>query len=264
MKLSTIFQHLPRRLAVVGTLAAVAAGLVVPATALAAPAKTCDLSCVIGVGDTQITNRLNALNTLSGKVTTHQNAGRLTSAQAASLQNDITTNESGLMALKAKLDAAPDVTTARQDVRSIYTDFRIYVVVLPRDYRIMWLDILSNVDAKLRSLQPKIEAAIDKAPASEQAQLNQLYSDYKAQLAEAEAQIDAAQGQIATLTVANFNNARTVFETAKLDMTTDLKTAHRDIHQAASDLHQMVTILRANSSGGSSTSPTPTATVTGG
>lgn len=252
MKLANIFQRTPRRLAAFGMLAALAGAVALPATTLAAANNAASNSscttvqCVIAFGDTAITNRLSSLNTLNTKITNQLNAKRITNTQANGLQHDVTNNRNGLSQLKTKLDAETQISAARQDVRSIYTHFRIYLVVLPRDYNILWLDALQNVDSKLRALQPKIEWAIDHAPSSEQAQLKSLYSDFKAQLQEAESQIDAAQGQVATLTPANFDNDRPVYTTAWTDFRNDIKTAHADIRSAASDLHQIARVLKNN------------------
>lgn len=252
MKLANILQRTPRRLAAFGMLAALAGAVALPATTLAAPNNSASNSscttvqCVIAFGDTAITNRLNSLNTLNTKVTNQLNAKRITDSQASGLRNDATNNQNGLNQLKGKLDAETQISAARQDVRSIYTRFRIYLVVLPRDYNILWLDALQNVDGKLRALQPKIEQAIDHAPSSEQGQLKTLYNDFKAQLQEAESQIDAAQGQVATLTPANFDNDRPVYTTAWTDFRNDIKTAHADVRSAASDLHQITRMLKNN------------------
>ena len=262
MRLPSLLRKLPVRIGLLAVLAGSALAVVVPtATALAAPDGCAnDLKCVIAFGDARIAERLSALTILGNKVTNQLNAGHITTTQADYLQGDATTNKNGLTSLKTTLDGETDVTAARNDVKNIYLQFRIYGVVLPRDYRVLWTDLLTTADQKLRALQPKIESAIAGAPASEQAQLNTLYSDYKAQLQEAESQIDAAQGQVGTLTVSNFNNDHTVFQTALNDMKTDIQTANRDIHQAANDLNQIVHILKSNSGGTSTATPAPTAT----
>lgn len=260
MKLSTLLQSAPRRVAALGMLAALVAAVALPATALAAPGtstttRCSDVQCVISFGDTAISNRLTVLNTLNSKATSEHNAGHLSDALFGSISGDVSSDTQGLTQLKAKLDAETDITAARQDVRNVYYQFRVYAVVLPRDYRQIWYGVMSFVDRKLRGIQPKIEDAISHAPSSEQAQLNQLYSDYKAQLQEAESQLDAAQGQFATLTVNNFNTALSVYATALSDTKTDEQTAHRDLQQAASDLHQMVGVLK----GGTGAQPAATA-----
>lgn len=265
-------RRLPKRFLALGALSVLAAAIAVP-TAFAAPAQsnaTCTatdptalLACIKQFGGARITERLNALDKFNTKVGGQPSKGHISSDLATRLQNDVSTNESGLKALQAKLDAETDVKAAREDVHNIYWRFRIFAVVLPRDTNTLWFALLTNADQRMRGVQDKTQDAISKAPASEQAQLNQLFSDYKAQLQEAEAQIDAGQGQLDVLTVNNFNNDRTTYESAINAIKNDARTAHRDIKQAASDLHQIVKILKANKSGSSSTTPaTATATTT--
>jgi hypothetical protein len=260
MRIFEPFRRMPRRVGLIGAGAVLALSMALPSTALAAAAttSTCDLACVQTFGNLQIANRLTSLQALSGRVTNELNASRITSAQATTLQNDVATNTNGLNALKTKLDGETVESAARQDVKNIYEQFRIYAVVLPRDYRLLHIDLALYVDGQLRALQPKIEGWIDNAPSSEKAQLNTLYSDYKQQLQETEAQIDAAQGQLNVLTPQNFNNDNAGYKSAFQQYVNDDKTAHADLHKAASDLHQMAQILKANKSGGTATA-TPTA-----
>jgi len=238
--------------------ALLALGLLLPATALAAPdaALTCDLACVQAFGNQQIANRITDLGTLSSKATAALTAGHITSSQNSFLQTDVTNNTNGLNQLKSNLDSAPDEATARNDVKLIYVQFRIYAVVLPRDYRLLHIDVELWVDSKFRALQPTIEQMIEQAPANEKPELNALYSDYKAQLGEAEAQMDAAQGQYGVLTPRNFDNDPTAYKNAYDAYVSDEQTAHNDLHKAGADLHQMVQIVKSNSS----SSATPTAT----
>jgi hypothetical protein len=235
---------------------------VLPTTAFAAPSlpATCNLQCVQNFGNLQIANRLTALTALAGKSTNYFNAGYINSSQNSFIQTDVTNNTNGLNQLKSQLDATTVAPTARADVKLIYTQFRIYAVVLPRDYRLLHIDVETTVDAKLRGLQPEIEQWIQHAPPSEQQQLNALYSDYKSQLQEAEAQIDAAQGQYAVLTPQNFDNDPSTYKTAFQEYVADAQAAHNDLHNAGKDLHQIARIIKSSSSSGGSATPVPTAT----
>jgi len=223
----------------------------VPATASATP---CDLTCVKAFGDKRIAERLDSLSKATAKINDLVSKGHLTNAQAGPLLDQITTNVNGLTALQTKLDGETTLAAAREDVKNIYLNFRIYAVFLPRTRHVVWLDIMTNVDAKLRSIQPKIETAIDK-DTSHKDQLNALYADYKTQLGEAEAQIDAAQGQLPVLTPNTFNTDRTAYNNAWKTFTGDCKSAHDALKKAKNDLHQIVMILKADRG-------TPTATKT--
>lgn len=250
-----VFFHMPARLATLGMLAALVAGVAaLPATALAAP-RVCDLHCVISYGDARIIERQAALTKLDTAITDRAQATHITSDQANSLHADVTTNSNGLGALKTKLDAETVVSAARQDVKAIYEQFRIYAVVLPRDYRTLELDIEINVAHKLKDLESKLQNAVDGAPSGIKDQLTTLYNDYVTQVSNAEAQIDAAQGELPQLTPANFNTNSTGYKTALTNLRNDVHTASKDLHQASKDLHAMSKLLKG--SGGATATATP-------
>jgi hypothetical protein len=238
-----------RRLGALGLGAMLAVSAFAPGSgaALAAPQASCTtVQCVITYGDNAIAVRQTALTTLGNKVTAQLNAGHITSAQAGVISNDVSTNSSGLAALKAKLDAETSILTAREDVKNIYLQFRIFAVVLPRDYHEIWLDLLINIDARLRAMQPKIDGIIDKLTAlkdpdndGDLAAINSAYADMKAQLMSVEGQIDGAQGLLPTLTPANYNADLALYKTNFTDFHNDIKTAHGDIVTAVKDLHRI-------------------------
>lgn len=247
--------HVSARRAALGVLAVLSlGGVALPATALAAP-RICDLHCVITYGDARITERQEALTKLSNAISDRAEDKHITNDQANSLRADVNTNQSGLAALKTKLDAETTVSAARQDVKDVYEQFRIYAVVLPRDYRTLELDIEINVAQKLKSLEPKLQSAIDGAPSSMKDQLTTLYNDYVTQVSNAEGQIDAAQGELPQLTPANFNTNQTGYKTALTNLRSDVRTASKDLHQAAKDLHMMSELLTG--SGGATATTTP-------
>lgn len=249
MKLLAIVRHTPRRFVTATILSILAFGILVPSTAFAATTSThtcapTDTQCFITAGDQFIALRQTALTTLSGKVTARENQHLITSDQANVLQSDISTNQSGLASLKSRLDAETNPQGARIDVVNIFFQFRIFAVVLPRDYRRLYLDIAINIDIKLRSLGPLVQQAITNAPPNEQAQLNTLFNDYRTQLSTAESQFDLAQADLPALTPANFNYNRSAYVTTLSNLDTAEHTIHTALKQAGSDLHQIAQILK--------------------
>lgn len=249
MKLLATVRHIPGRFVAVGILITLTLGMLVPSTAFAAttsshPCSSTDTQCFIAVGNQFIALRQTALTALSGKVTARQYDHLITSDQANVLQSDISTNQSGLASLKSKLDAETNSHAARQDVVNVFYQFRIFAVVLPRDYRRLYLDIAVNIDIKLRSLGPSVQQAIKNAPAGEQAQLNTLFNDYKTELSTAEAQFDLAQAYFPALTPANFNYNRSAYQTTLSNLDTAEHTIHIALKQAGNDLHQIAHILK--------------------
>jgi hypothetical protein len=265
MRFMRLPRSTPRYLLVFGMLgmaATITLGGISASTALAsssaAPATTCartDVKCVIAFGDLRIDERTAALTKLSDRANAQVAAGHITTGQASAIQADVTSNQSGLAALKSKLDTETDAAAARQDVRNIYTQFRIFAVVLPRDYHEIELDIMANVQAKMVGLESKLQQAIASAPASEQAQLNSLSSDYAARLTAASTQITSASGLVSYFTPDTFNNNQATYHANWLTFRSDILAGRAGLRQAASDLHQMAKILKANA-------PTATATPT--
>ncbi|MDQ2714099.1 MAG: hypothetical protein M3Z08_04255 [Chloroflexota bacterium] len=243
-----LFIHLRRlgAMGIVGMLAVLALGGFLPAAAFAAPAKcsATDVHCVITAGDQLIATRQSALDTLRDKVAAELKAEHINSDQANALQADIATNQHDLASLKARLDADTSVTAARQDVKNIFFEFRIFAVVLPRDYQQLHFDIERKLDEKMQGAKAKIQQAIADAHGDKKARLTALYNDYVAHLKTAESQFDTIQTNLPTLTPANFNTTRTTYETHLHAVCSAEKTAHEAMHQAAQDLNQIAHFLK--------------------
>lgn len=249
MKFLATLRRMPKRFAVTGILCIFALGALIPATAFAASPNhakcaATDTSCWITLGDQLISQRQTSLTALGNKITDRLNDKLINSDQSNVLQADVNTNASGLSTLQTKLNAETNATSARQDVVNIFLQFRIYAVVLPRDYRRLYLDVAVNVDGKLRGLSGQLKQAIAGAPASEQGQLNTLYNDYLAQLSSAESQFDLAQSDFPALTPSNFNYNRSAYDSSLKSLTTAEQTIHNALKQAGQDAHQIAKILK--------------------
>lgn len=262
MRLTTLFRSASRHLLALGMAASIALGGISTlgvSTTLAASSPTVatctatDVTCVITFGNLRIDERIAALTKLNDRANFQVAAGHITTAQASAIQADVTSNQNGLATLKSKLDAETTASAARQDVRTIYTQFRIFAVVLPRDYHEMLLDIMANVQAKMAGIEPKLQQAISSAPANEQQELNTLYSDFTAKVSAADSQITNANSLVSYFTPGNFNNNLSTYRTNWLSFRSDILAGRSDLRQAATDLHQMAQILKS-----SGTTATPT------
>ncbi|HEX7736501.1 MAG TPA: hypothetical protein VF458_16750, partial [Ktedonobacteraceae bacterium] len=231
-----------RWIALAGTLALLALSALLPATAFAASAEkqpNCaanNVKCVTSYGDTLIAIRQQLLHTLNDKVTASLKKNEITSAQASVLQADVATNLNYLKQYKQKLDAEKSVPSARQDLNDLWTKLRIYAVVLPRDYRILELDYEINAEVVMQNISPVIQAGLTYAPTDKQSQLNTLYSDYTKQIADAQPQVQSAQGALPALTVDNFNQHQDTFQANKNTADKALQTASTALFKAADDL----------------------------
>jgi septal ring factor EnvC (AmiA/AmiB activator) len=230
-----------------GTMAIVLSALL-PATAFAVTTQSStkcgtNVQCIITAGNQLITNRQNALKTLQAKITSAANAQKITSAQASTLQTDVTTNQNGLNSLKTRLDAETSAQAARTDVSNIYKQFRIYAVVLPRDYRTIEYDIELNVQTKMHAAIPAIQKALTAAPSGQQSRLNALFSDYQQQVTAAGTELGPLPNDFTAMTPSNFNQNRSSYQATRLAVAKAERTARLDLHKAAKDLQQMVKII---------------------
>ncbi len=203
-----------------------------------------DVNCIITIGDQEIAARITALNTLNGKVVALQKANQINADQANAIESDITTNENGLTALKKQLDVETNAKAARADVQAIVYSFRIFLVVLPRDYHQLHLAVEIVVSNKLAQHLPDIQQAVKQAPAGKQHTLNPLLNDYQAQLTQAQAQISTAKLLLPDLTVDNFNHNFATYKSDLKQLETAEQDAHSDLHNAAKDLHTIAQDLK--------------------
>jgi hypothetical protein len=243
-------QQLCRRCSLVGILLLSAFGALLPSFAFAAPAgqqPKCpanDVKCVITYTNGQITDRQNTLKQFSDLVASSLSKSEITPTQASTLQTDAATNQGYLVTLKAKVDAETVQANARQDLNYLWTNVRILSVVLPRDYRTLELDYEINAETTMQTISPVIKDALPLVSATEQKQMNALYSDYASQLANAQPEIQTAGTAMPALTVNNFNNAySSLWQPGKTAIDQALPLASTDLHTAASDLEQMANLV---------------------
>lgn len=140
-----------------------------------------ELQNIISRADTLIVNRLDSLNTLLNRV---QNDTRLTADEKSSLTTEIQQDVSGLTALKAKIDADTDVTTARADTKTIITSYYIYAVFEPKVRLLVTLNNLQTTTGYIQALVPQLQNLINtlKAQGKDTSQLQPLLDDISSQL----------------------------------------------------------------------------------
>ena len=248
LKLLTTMRRFPQRFALLTGLALISLFVTAPAAMAAPLAQKCaptDVKCVIAFGDHAIADRQTALDKLADSVTTMQQKHHISDAQADALHTDIKSNRDGLTAIKTKLDAETDAQAARQDVKNVYEQLRIFAVVIPRDTRHLHLDIEVTLADKLRDLEQHLQQVVNNDKDDKKAKLTDLFNDYTAAVADAEGQVDIAQAIFPMLTVANFNANHAAFTTDLHNLSNAEQRIHTDLHKAASDLHQISQLLKS-------------------
>ncbi|HEU5228653.1 MAG TPA: hypothetical protein VFU49_12635 [Ktedonobacteraceae bacterium] len=249
LKLLTIVRRFPQRFALLTGLALISLFVTAPA-AMAAPSQVqkcanTDVKCVITFGDHVIVERQTALDKLADSVTTMQQKQHISDAQADALHTDIKSNRDGLTDIKTKLDAETSAQAARQDIKNVYEQLRIFAVVLPRDARHLHMDIEVTLADKLRDLEQHLQQVVNNDQDDKKAKMTDLFNDYKAAVADAEGQVDIAQAIFPMLTVANFNANHAAFTTDLHNLSNAEQRIHTDLHKAAADLHQISQLLKS-------------------
>ena len=155
-------------LAAAGCAAALAFGPVTPVSAettgaaasitipVAAVDSTQTLAALQQKGTTAIDTRLGDLRVAQDRVAA---AAELTDADRAAIQATLEHDISGLTALRAKILADTDAKTAAADVQTIYTDYRVYAVVIPQSL------IAAGADRLTSSAVPHLQSAHDRLAA---------------------------------------------------------------------------------------------------
>lgn len=198
------------------------------------------LQQIINRGNSEINRRLTTLNGLSSKIAS---ATKLTSSD----QNDLTTvvnNEiSGLTNLKTTLDSETQVTNAITDAQSIFSDYRVFALVVPQTDLIKTADDQQVTETKLSTLSSKIQADITsdqtagKNVTNLQTQLNALVAKIQA----AQTISNSIETSVITLTPSDYNTNHSVLSGDR----NQLKTAQSDIVVAITEAKSLVSSLKS-------------------
>jgi hypothetical protein len=217
---------------------ALAASFALSTAAHAAPTR--DGSAVKAAAHAAIARRLTALSDVRQRVsaTTH-----LADANRTELLREIDADSSGLTALDQKIQADTDGATLRDDVRSIVTSYRVFVLMLPKAREVVVADAeLAAADA-LGTAAGKLHAAIDTATAKGKDTTKAVadLAAMNAKTASARQSAASVPGQVVPLQPANYGTAdRPVLIAAR----ESLRSARADL-RAARDLgHAVVQDLK--------------------
>jgi hypothetical protein len=107
-----------------------------------------------------ITRRVLALRELS---TAAKSIVRLSEADRSALTTQLQDQVNGLSSLNAKIQGDTDEATVRADAGKIVTDYRVYVLTIPKARGVVVSDIEVNAADRLTKLADRLSNAIDQA-----------------------------------------------------------------------------------------------------
>lgn len=217
------------------------AALAVEDTPGAATGQQTQLARIKTLADKQIDNRVTVLTNLLKLV---QNSPHISSTDKANLTTQVQTEISSLPQLKTKIDNETDIKSVRADVQSIYQEFRVYALIVPKVNLIRVADRLATAADKLSAYADSLQQQLDdaKAKGKDTSKLQATMTDMRSQISTAKADFTAAVSKIMNVTPDQFNSDKSsVSQTRNLLKAgrDALKTALKDGNQIKSGLKQL-------------------------
>jgi hypothetical protein len=134
-----------------------------PRTPAAEPGARRDIGTVKTRAHAAITRRLETLTRLAARVRDNE---YVSDAHRSALAALLAAQTRGLTALGAKIQADTDLETLKADVKSIVTDYRVYLLTVPKVHLVLGADTELAAAAKLDDVAARLQTKIDAAKAA--------------------------------------------------------------------------------------------------
>ena len=206
----------------------------------AAPGARRDVGTVKARAHEAISRRLQTLARLTSRV--HDNR-YLSDAHRAALTDLFAAQTRGLTALDAKIQADTDLETLKADVKSIVTDYRVYLLTVPKTHLVIGADTELAAAAKLDQVAARLQTKIDAAAAAgKDVTAAQGHLDaMKAKVGEVRAAASGVPDSVLPLVPQDYPGNKPALEAAQ----TSLKTGRSSLQSARELARQVVTDLKA-------------------
>lgn len=193
------------------------------------------------VGFCEIDRRLVTIDRLQAAIST---ARALTDEHEAALADILNADERGLIALRAEIAADTTVAELRADIKSIFADYRIYVLVVRQVWLVRGDDLVDAAGARLTNAAGRLGAAIEQAAASgkDVSEAREHLGKMEAAVAAALAEVDGDAEAVLALTPADWNagTAEPLLRAARASIgaaRADLKVAMSEARAVLAALH---------------------------
>ncbi|MFT4030160.1 MAG: hypothetical protein QM675_09820 [Protaetiibacter sp.] len=187
------------------------------------------------LGDEAIGRRLTALDAATKRVAAVQS---LDDRHRATIDATVDATRDGLAALRVELAGDTDAASAREDYRRIFTDFRVYAVVLPQTF------VAAGADRALAVTIPRLEDAADRL---EQEVVAQGRDDLADEISELRAEISVGAEGVDTLAEQALAVTPAVYNTdpdAMRGIRISARTAFLSLRSALTDARALAHELR--------------------
>jgi hypothetical protein len=212
------------------------------------------LSTLISKGDSAIATRIAALTDLSTRIGEMKN---VSASEKTSLQANISTEIGNLTGLKATVDAATSKVTLVTDLKTITSDYRIYLLILPQGRIAAASDRITSIVSLMQQLSPKLSARITAAQTAgvNVSAAQSAYTDMQTQITAANTASQAALSETITLTPDQGNTTVQASNTAAIkDAAAKIKTATADLKAARADMTTIESAVKGSAGASASAS----------
>lgn len=208
------------------------------AAALAQTQQT-DLANLKTKGTAEINRRIASLNSVAGKIS---QTSKLSSSDQSYLSNEVSTELNGLTSLKNTLNGETTLSAARSDVQSIFNDYRVYALILPKVWLVTTADGEQNTSTKLTTLSTQLQAKItaDQQAGKDVTTLQNELSGMETSTKNAQTIASTIENNVLALQPTNYDSDHTILSG---DLA-QLKTAHADNKTAYSYAQSTVSGLK--------------------
>ena len=178
----------------------------------------------------EISRRLEFLNQLITKI---NGIKKLSDTEKSILQTQIQAQVDSLNGLQAKITADTDNAILKADVKSIVSNYYIFLFFRVQVNLFIATDRISTTIDNFNQVYTKLQARVSEAQTAgdDVTKLNVSLADMKAKITDASSQANAAQTEISPLTAGGYPSNKATFLDAKAKIATsvaDLKIAYQD------------------------------------
>jgi hypothetical protein len=189
------------------------------------------------VASAAITRRVLALRELTTAV---KSIVRLSDADRTALSTQLQDQVNGLSSLNAKIQGDNDEATVKADAGRIVTDYRVYVLSIPKARGVVVSDIELNAADRLTKLADRLSNSIDQAGGKDTTKAKTDLASLRAKLATATSTVTPLPAALLALQPAGYPGNRTTLEQTR----TSLRTGRAALAEAATLVRQVIADLK--------------------
>ncbi len=186
-------------------------------------------------GDREIDRRIAALNSLLNKI---NGLKKLSASDKTTFSSQIQTEISNLTELRVKIDADSDLATLRNDVKSIVSSYRVFLLFMPKIRLLAAADRMSEAADNLSSIATKLQGRIQQVGSP--ANLQAILTDMMGKIADSKNQYQAVENEVPPLTPDGYPGNKATLDDAR----GKIKAGAADLKGARDDARQIRALLR--------------------